>query len=112
MRGVRRQAKSGRCSGSTDATSRPAASRGPAAPARLRLPPDGRSRPWRSFYRLTHGDPEPETPGGFYHLSRRPPAAPMSGSEVYIGPYDPEFDADAATGAVLSIDALCLNRDL
>jgi type VI secretion system protein ImpG len=73
---------------------------------------DGSSRPWRSFYRLTHGDPEGGTPGGFYQLSRRSTAAPLTGSEVYIGPHDPEFDIDAPTGAVLSIDALCLNRDL
>ncbi|HEV8678078.1 MAG TPA: type VI secretion system baseplate subunit TssF, partial [Stellaceae bacterium] len=75
-------------------------------------PPDGGTRPWRSFYRLTHGDPEAATPGGFYQVSRRQTAAPLTGSEVYIGPHDPEFDPDAPTGAVLSIDALCLNRDL
>lgn len=73
---------------------------------------DGSSRPWRPFYRLTHGDPESDTPGGFYQLSRRPSVAPLTGSEVYIGPHDPAFDAAAATGAVLSVDALCLNRDL
>jgi type VI secretion system protein ImpG len=74
--------------------------------------PDGSSRPWRSFYRLTHGDPEGVTAGGFYQLSRRETAAPLTGSEVYIGPHDPEFDPDAATGAILSVEALCLNRDL
>ena len=74
--------------------------------------PDGASRPWRSFYRLTHGDPDAGAPGGFYQLSRRQTASPLTGSEVYIGPHDPEFDPDAPTGAVLSIDALCLNRDL
>ena len=74
--------------------------------------PDGSSRPWRPFYRLTHGDPEAETAGGFYQLSRRPSPAPLGGSEVYIGPCDPDFDADTASGAVLSVDALCLNRDL
>ncbi|MGC2413993.1 MAG: type VI secretion system baseplate subunit TssF [Stellaceae bacterium] len=73
---------------------------------------DGASRPWRSFYRLTHGDPESGVPGGFYQLSRRASPAPLTGTEVYIGPNDPEFDPDAATDAVLSIDALCLNRDL
>ena len=45
-------------------------------------------------------------------LSRRATAAPLTGSEVYIGPHDPEFDADATGGAVLSVDALCTNRDL
>ncbi len=73
---------------------------------------DGSSRPWRPFYRLTHGDPDGETPGGFYMLSRRATAAPLTGSEVYIGPHDPGFDADATGGAVLSVDALCTNRDL
>ena len=74
--------------------------------------PDGSSRPWRPFYRLTHHDPEGDAPGGFYLLSRRPTAAPLTGSEVYVGPHDPAFDPDAATGAVLSVDALCTNRDL
>ena len=74
--------------------------------------PDGSARPWRSFYRLTHGDPEAGTPGCFYQLSRRETAPPLTGSEVYLGPHDPDFDPDAPTGAVLSIDALCLNRDL
>ncbi len=67
---------------------------------------DGTSRPWRSFYRLTHGDPDGGAPGGFYQLSRRAGAAPIAGTEVYIGPHDPDFDPDAATDAVLSIDAL------
>jgi type VI secretion system protein ImpG len=74
--------------------------------------PDGSSRPWRPFYRLTHGDPEAAAPGGFYQLSRRPTATPLTGSEVYIGPHDPDFDADAPGGTVLSVDALCMNRDL
>jgi type VI secretion system protein ImpG len=73
---------------------------------------DGSSRPWRPFYRLTHGDPESSVAGGFYQLSRRPSPAPLGGTEVYIGPHDPGFDPDAATGTVLSIDALCCNRDL
>ena len=74
--------------------------------------PDGSSRPWWPFYRLTHGDRDSGGEAGFYHLARRPTAAPLTGSEVYIAPYDPEFDADAPSGTVLSIDALCLNRDL
>jgi type VI secretion system protein ImpG len=73
---------------------------------------DSSSRPWRPFYRLTHGDPESGEPGGFYQLSRRPSPAPLTGTDLYIGPHDPQFDPMAATGAVLSIDALCTNRDL
>src|SRR5205814_10292522 len=45
---------------------------------------DGSTRPWRPFYRLTEADPERESPGGFYHLARRPTAEPLSGSEVYL----------------------------
>src|SRR5205823_14080738 len=47
---------------------------------------DSTSRPWRPFYRLTHGDPEGEVAGGFHQLSRRASAAPLAGSEVYLGP--------------------------
>ncbi len=36
---------------------------------------DGGSRPWRPFYRLTHADPDADTPGGFYHAARRDTAA-------------------------------------
>lgn len=71
----------------------------------------GGSRPWRPFYRLSHGDPDGGAPGGFYQLTRRPAAAPLAGTEVFIAPYDPEFDPEAAAGAVLSIEALCSNRD-
>ena len=73
---------------------------------------DGTTRPWRPFYRLTAGDPEPDRVGGFYTLSRRSTAAPLTGTELYLAPFDPEFDADRPTDAVLSIDALCCNRDL
>ncbi len=34
--------------------------------------PDGSSRPWRPFYRLTHGDRDSGGEAGFYHLARRP----------------------------------------
>src|SRR5439155_24813990 len=74
--------------------------------------PDGRTRPWRPFYRMTAADPDGQTPGGFYHVARRLTAEPLPGSEVYLAPHDPEFDPKVAAGAVLSIDALCTNRDL
>ena len=74
--------------------------------------PDGGSRPWRPFYRLTHGDLEAEQTGGFYLPVRRPTAASLGGTEVYIAPHDPAFDPEAPGGTVLSIDALCFNRDL
>src|SRR5579875_1617179 len=73
---------------------------------------DGTSRPGRPFYRLTHGDPEREPPGGFSHVTRRAGPEGLGGSEVYLAPHDPEFDPDAPAGSVLSVDALCTNRDL
>jgi type VI secretion system protein ImpG len=74
--------------------------------------PDGGSRPWRPFYRLTSPDPDGDKPGGFYYAVRRNTAPPLSGGEVYIAPHDPDFDPLAAADGVLSIDALCFNRDL
>ncbi|HET7881337.1 MAG TPA: type VI secretion system baseplate subunit TssF [Acetobacteraceae bacterium] len=74
--------------------------------------PDGSARPWRPFHRLTEGDPEAGVPGGFYHLTRRAAAPGVPGTEVFVAPNDPDFDPDKPAEAVLSIDALCLNRDL
>ena len=74
--------------------------------------PDGTFRPWRPFHRLTEGDPEPGVPGGFYHVARRAAAPGVPGTEVFLAPHDPDFDPDRPADAVLSVDALCLNRDL
>jgi type VI secretion system protein ImpG len=74
--------------------------------------PDGSFRPWRPFHRLTEGDPEADIPGGFYHLARRAAAPGVPGTEVFLAPYDPDFDPDKPAEAVLSIDAQCVNRDL
>lgn len=74
--------------------------------------PDGSTRPWRPFHRLAEGDPQAEVPGGFYQVSRRAAAAGIPGTEVFLSTFDPEFDPDRPADAVLSVDALCLNRDL
>jgi type VI secretion system protein ImpG len=74
--------------------------------------PDGSFRPWRPFYRLTDSDPDPGLPGGFYHVARRPAAPGVPGTEVFLAPHDPDFDPDRPTDAVLSVDAICVNRDL
>jgi type VI secretion system protein ImpG len=73
---------------------------------------DGGSRPWRPFYRLTNAEADGDNPQGFYYAVRRETAMPLTGSEVYIAPHDPSFDPEAAADAVLSVDALCFNRDL
>jgi type VI secretion system protein ImpG len=73
---------------------------------------DGSFRPWAPFYRLASSQREEGEPGGFFHVTRRGAASPLTGSDVYIAPYDPSFDAEAASDGVLSIDTLCTNRDL
>lgn len=73
--------------------------------------PDGTHRPWRPFYRLAEHDRAAGASSGYYNTVRRD-SGPLGGSEVYLTPYDPEFDAHAPADAVLSVDAMCLNRDL
>ncbi|MSP00682.1 MAG: type VI secretion system baseplate subunit TssF [Acetobacteraceae bacterium] len=73
---------------------------------------DGSARPWRPFHRLTESDPDPTAPGGYYHVTRRDSSPGVPGTEVFIAPHDPGFDPAAPGGATLSVDALCLNRDL
>lgn len=72
--------------------------------------PDGSTRPWRPFYRLGQG--EGDAAGGSYLVARRDAPHPLTGSETYLAPHDPGFDPDQPTDAVLSVDALCVNRDL
>jgi type VI secretion system protein ImpG len=73
---------------------------------------DGGTRPWRPFHRLTHADPEPGVPGGAYAVVRRAAPPPDAGTEVHLAPHDPDLAPDRGRDAVLSVDALCLNRDL
>jgi type VI secretion system protein ImpG len=73
---------------------------------------DGSSRPWHPFYRLSPIGAEPGEPGGFYHVVRRASPALQSGTEVFLEPHEPEFEVTRPTDAVLSVDALCLNRDV
>jgi type VI secretion system protein ImpG len=94
--------------------------------------PDGSFRPWEPFYRLAEVSPQGSQhgsqqgggkgnpkgsqgggdAGGFYHPVRRHSPAPLSGTDVFLAPYDPDFDAERPADAVLSVDALCTNRDL
>jgi type VI secretion system protein ImpG len=69
-------------------------------------------RPWQPFYRLAETTPHPANDPGFFHEIRRQAAASVGGSDVFIGAYDPGFDPNAKIDSVLSVDALCLNRDL
>ena len=73
---------------------------------------DGSFRAWEPFYRLAEGARGAAGPGGFYHIVRRHSRAPLTGSDVFLAPHDPAFDAEHPADAVLSVDALCTNRDL
>ncbi|MGI4745056.1 MAG: type VI secretion system baseplate subunit TssF [Janthinobacterium lividum] len=84
---------------------------------------DGSSRPWRPFYRhAPHDFTEDRGPGersqgdvqpaGFYNVTRRPGAPSLGGTELFLSPMDPALSVDRPADAVLSIDALCSNRDL
>jgi type VI secretion system protein ImpG len=71
---------------------------------------DGTERAWDPFYRLSAmGTASPES-GGRYQTTRRP--SPIGGTETFLGLADPAFDPNQPADAVLSVDALCLNRDL
>ena len=73
----------------------------------------GTRKQWRPFYRLTNSDAGEDDPRGFYHAVRRETSSPaVTGSDVYLALHDPGFDPDAPAYSVLSIDALCFNRDL
>jgi type VI secretion system protein ImpG len=73
---------------------------------------DGTQRPWHPFHRLAATAPDAGEPGGFYQATRREAASGVPGTEVFLAPYDPDFDPDRPGDTVLSVDALCLNRDL
>jgi type VI secretion system protein ImpG len=77
---------------------------------------DGTQRPWYPFHRLTESATGAgigaDRAGGFYHLARRDGAFGVPGSEVFLAPHDPGFDPEHPGDTVLSVDALCLNRDL
>jgi type VI secretion system protein ImpG len=77
--------------------------------------PGGEFRPWSPFHRLmrTHAPESTETKiGGYYGFARRDIIGGIGGTDVFLLPHDPAFDPQDEGGAVLSIDALCCNRDL
>lgn len=70
----------------------------------------GNVRPWQPFYRAGHGGGD--AAAGYYIEARRPAAAALGGTEMFLAPFAPEFDPAVPGDAVLSVDALCVNRDL
>lgn len=75
--------------------------------------PDSTQRPFAPLYRLSAGlaGPADEAPGGFYSVSRRN-SVTLSGTDTYLGLFDPDVDPEQPGTSVLSVDALCTNREL
>jgi len=73
---------------------------------------DGTTRPWRPFYRQPSDAPAVEDAAGFYTTVRRDSMGALTGSELMLAPFDPALDVDLPADTVLSVDALCTNRDL
>lgn len=73
---------------------------------------DGSSRPWRPFYRQPAAEQAEEEPGGFYNIVRRQAPGTLGGTDVLLAPFDPALAVDRPADTVLSVDALCTNRDL
>lgn len=73
---------------------------------------DGTQRPWHPFYRLAATGADAGVPKGFYQVTRREAVPGVPGTDVFLAPHDPDFDPQGPANTVLSVDALCLNRDL
>jgi type VI secretion system protein ImpG len=73
---------------------------------------DGSTRPWRPFYRHPAEIAPDEQAAGFYATIRRDSPSPLTGTDVLLAPFDPALDVERPADTVLSIDALCTNRDL
>lgn len=77
---------------------------------------NGTTRPWHPFYRHpaepADATANPDETAGSYTLVRRDSPGRQGGTDVFLAPFDPVADIDLPADAVLSIDALCTNRDL
>lgn len=75
--------------------------------------PGGEFRDWQPFHRLTrrHTGDAAEA-GRFFGTARRETTGGIRGTDVFLLPHDAGFDPQNEASGVLSIDALCCNRDL
>ncbi|WP_431280530.1 type VI secretion system baseplate subunit TssF [Humitalea sp. 24SJ18S-53] len=75
--------------------------------------PDGARRAVLPFHRLARdGAAEEETAPSQWIATRRHAPAPLTGTETRIMLRDNHFDPQAPADGVLTIEAMCLNRDL
>jgi type VI secretion system protein ImpG len=79
---------------------------------------DGSRRPVLPFHRLgramdlADAAPERDRPAMNYVAARRSALAPLSGTETVLTLRDPSFDPIMPADGVLTVEALCCNRDL
>jgi type VI secretion system protein ImpG len=73
---------------------------------------DTTTRTWRPFYRLSAVDAAAGADGGYFTEIRRQASASVGGTDMFLAPYDPGFDPSAKADSILSIEAICSNRDL
>lgn len=73
--------------------------------------PDGSVRVWAPFYRRP-GRESRSNPARTYLTARRDSRGPHGGTDVFLLPADTTLDLDRSADSVLSLDALCTNRDL
>jgi type VI secretion system protein ImpG len=72
---------------------------------------DGTMRPWQPFYRHP-AETQADDPAGSYITIRRDCVGGAPGTDVFLAPFDPRQSVDSPAEVVLSIDAICSNRDL
>lgn len=72
--------------------------------------PDGRSRTFRPFFGLDHSSGDNDV--AYWHASRRMAESDDGGTEVFLSFVDDAFDPAAPVDYTVSVEALCLNRDL
>ena len=73
---------------------------------------DGNARDVLPFYDIRHGL-DTDGGGAAWWLAKREAASSDNpGSEIFLSLVDPAFQPSAAAGHVLSVDALCFNRNL
>lgn len=73
---------------------------------------DTTTRLWRPFYRLSETTALPNGDGGSFHEMRRAASGSLGGTDTFLTTYDAGFDPSKKIDSVLSVEALCLNRDL
>jgi type VI secretion system protein ImpG len=73
---------------------------------------DTTTRRWHPFYRLSETGATNIGTGCAYHAVSRAAGATLGGTDTFLTLYDTDFNPAQKIDSVLSVEALCLNRDL